>query len=193
MARLIYLIGASGCGKDSLLDALRTSDTGNALIAHRYITRPASSGDENHIALSEREFWFRRRHGLFCLAWQAHQLHYGVGIEVDVWLAKNIDVVVNGSRAYLPEASKRYGARLFPICLTVPQNILKQRLRKRGRENDQQIEERLRRTENYQSAVPADCPRLPNTDALEQTAAAFWRLINNRAANASPAGGASYE
>ncbi|PWC14034.1 ribose 1,5-bisphosphokinase [Brenneria corticis] len=178
MARLIYLIGASGCGKDSLLAALRTSSTQNVLVAHRYITRPASSGGENHIALSEQEFWFRYHHGLFCLSWRAHQLHYGLGIEIDAWLEKDIDVVVNGSRAYLPQAGKRYGDRLLPICLTVPQKILEHRLRKRGRENEQQIAERLRRTMNYQSTVPATCPCLSNTGPLEQTVRAFRQLLN---------------
>lgn len=178
MARLIYLIGASGCGKDSLLKALRASPASNILVAHRYITRPASSGNENHIALSEREFWFRYHHGLFCLSWQAHQLHYGLGIEVDVWLDKNMDVIVNGSRAYLPEADKRYGERLFPVCLTVPQHILQQRLIARGRENEQQIAERLRRAQGYQAALPTACPRLQNAGPLEQTVRAFWQLLN---------------
>ncbi|MEE3650578.1 MULTISPECIES: ribose 1,5-bisphosphokinase [unclassified Brenneria] len=187
MARLIYLIGASGCGKDSLLGALRASDTKHILVAHRYITRPASSGSENHIALSEREFRFRHRHGLFCLSWQAHQLYYGLGIEVDVWLEKGIDVIVNGSRADLPQADKRYGDRLLPICLTVPQKILEQRLRKRGRENERQIAERLRRTVNYQATVPTSCAYLSNTGPLEQTVQAFWQWLN-KTEDPAPAG-----
>ncbi|MCX8957670.1 ribose 1,5-bisphosphokinase [Erwinia psidii] len=177
MARLIYLIGASGCGKDSLLRALRVSPGVNMLVAHRYITRPAAPGDENHIALSEREFRFRDHHGLFCLSWQAHQLHYGLGIEVDAWLAKNIDVAINGSRAYLSQATKRYGDRLLPVCLTVPQPVLQQRLIARGRENEQQIAERLRRMHDYQETVPATCPRLHNAGPLAQTVRAFWQLL----------------
>ncbi len=33
--------------------------TNQLLVAHRYITRDASAGSENHIALSEREFYPR--------------------------------------------------------------------------------------------------------------------------------------
>ena len=77
MARLIYLMGPSGAGKDSLLAALRADADRAPLVAHRYITRPADAGCENHIALSEPEFLRRRAKGLFALDWQAHQQRYG--------------------------------------------------------------------------------------------------------------------
>ena len=89
MARLIYLMGPSGAGKDSLLAALRADADSAPLVAHRYITRPADAGCENHIALSEPEFLRRRAKGLFALDWQAHQQHYAFGIEVDLWLLQD--------------------------------------------------------------------------------------------------------
>ncbi|RTF28060.1 ribose 1,5-bisphosphokinase, partial [Serratia marcescens] len=128
MARLIYLMGPSGAGKDSLLAALRADADRAPLVAHRYITRPADAGCENHIALSEPEFLRRRAKGLFALDWQAHQQRYAFGIEVDLWLLQGIDVAVNGSRAHLPQAQQRYGAQLLPVCLQVSAAILRQRL-----------------------------------------------------------------
>ncbi|MEH2919623.1 ribose 1,5-bisphosphokinase [Samsonia erythrinae] len=175
MARLIYLIGASGCGKDSLLTALAPQASARQLlIAHRYITRPASSGGENHIALSKHDFLYRQQRGLFCLSWQAHQLYYGVGIEIDLWLEKGLSVIVNGSRAYLPQAEARYGPSLLPLCLTVPADILRQRLQQRGRENAEQIQERLQRADDYQSVLPPTCVRLPNSGPLDNTVRMFW-------------------
>lgn len=56
MGRLIWLMGPSGSGKDSLLSALRQREHSQLLVAHRYITRAANAGSENHIALSEQEF-----------------------------------------------------------------------------------------------------------------------------------------
>lgn len=56
MGRLIWLMGPSGSGKDSLLSALRQQEHPQLLVAHRYITRAANAGSENHIALSEQEF-----------------------------------------------------------------------------------------------------------------------------------------
>lgn len=58
--KLIWLMGASGSGKDSLLTELRQREQTQLLVAHRYITRAASAGSENHIALSEQEFFFPR-------------------------------------------------------------------------------------------------------------------------------------
>ena len=52
MGKLIWLMGPSGSGKDSLLEVLRQQEHSDLLVAHRYITRPATAGCENHIALS---------------------------------------------------------------------------------------------------------------------------------------------
>ena len=57
-APFIYVMGPSGAGTDSVLArarALIPSDLPVAF-AHRYITRPADAGGENHVALSEAEF-----------------------------------------------------------------------------------------------------------------------------------------
>jgi ribose 1,5-bisphosphokinase len=56
MGRLIWLMGPSGSGKDSLLSALRQREHTQLLVAHRFITRAANAGSENHISLSEQEF-----------------------------------------------------------------------------------------------------------------------------------------
>ena len=41
--KLIWLMGASGSGKDSLLTELRQREQTQLLVAHRYITRAASA------------------------------------------------------------------------------------------------------------------------------------------------------
>lgn len=177
MARLIYLMGASGAGKDCLLSALRAAMPVNMLVAHRYITREAHAGAENHIALSEQEFFLRTEQGLFALFWQAHQHHYGVGIEIDIWLQRGLDVVVNGSRAYLPEALRRYHNQLLPLCLAVSPAILAQRLQQRGRENSEQIEARLQRAQHYQQQLPVNCLQLCNDGELHHTLEHFQQLL----------------
>lgn len=101
MGKLIWLMGPSGSGKDSLLAELRLREQTQLLVAHRYITRDASAGSENHIALSEREFFTRAGQNLLALSWHANGLYYGVGIEIDLWLHAGFDVVVNGlTRAF---------------------------------------------------------------------------------------------
>jgi len=173
---LIYLMGPSGAGKDALLSAIRQAGPQDLLVAHRYITRPPSPG-ENHIALSPAEFAVRLHHHLFALHWQAHHYDYAVGVEIDSWLAQGLKVIVNGSRAYLEQARRRYAECLLPVCLTVSLSTLQQRLIARGRENRQQIAERLSRARQAQRMLPHDCILLANDGALTETVAAFQRLI----------------
>ncbi|MFP1740120.1 ribose 1,5-bisphosphokinase [Lonsdalea quercina] len=178
MSRLIYLIGPSGAGKDSLLEAIRASSPKRLLVAHRYITRPASLSGENHVALTVDEFRQRRRHGLFALDWRAHDNHYAIGIEIDLWLERGLDVVVNGSRGYLKQAQRLYGSQLFPLCLAVSPPILRHRLLTRGRENTGQIEARMQRAQEEQRHVPSDCALLLNNGPLPETLAQFWQLLS---------------
>jgi ribose 1,5-bisphosphokinase len=106
--RLIYVMGPSGAGKDSLLAFARRRLMGEPILfAHRYITRPSGNGEE-HVALSVEEFAARSVLGLFALEWSSHSLRYGIGIELDAWLARGCTVVVNGSRQHLQHTLARY-------------------------------------------------------------------------------------
>ncbi|PKM28942.1 MAG: phosphonate metabolism protein/1,5-bisphosphokinase (PRPP-forming) PhnN [Gammaproteobacteria bacterium HGW-Gammaproteobacteria-11] len=148
---LIYVVGASGSGKDSLMRYAREKLAAEQGIcfAHRYITRPVDAGAENHIALTAEEFTARSHARLFALSWHSHELSYGIGIEINQWLAKGITVVVNGSRGYLAVARQNY-PEIVPIYIEVPENLLRQRLMARGRENTEQIERRLSRHKTLQ-------------------------------------------
>ncbi len=180
MGRVIWLMGPSGSGKDSLLAALRQQTHPQLLVAHRYITRPASAGSENHIALSEPEFFTRAGQQLFALSWHANGYYYGVGLEIDLWLHAGFDVVVNGSRAHLPQARARYAGALLPICLQVSPDILRSRLQSRGRENATEIDQRLERAARY---TPSDCPVLNNDGSLLQSVEHFLSLIHQKENN----------
>jgi ribose 1,5-bisphosphokinase len=146
MPQLIYIVGASGVGKDSLMHYARKRLNGSIplLFAHRYITRPFTEGSENHLAVSVEEFLHRKRGGLFALDWESHGLYYGIGIEIETWIARGFHVVVNGSRQYLPIARQRY-PRLIPIVIEADPDIIRHRLENRGREKGEAIENRIRR------------------------------------------------
>lgn len=98
---MVALPGPSGSGKDSLLAELRQQEHEQLLNAHRYITRAANAGNENHIALSEQDFFIRAGQNLLALSWYANGFYYVLGIEIDLWLLAGFDAVVNGSRAHL--------------------------------------------------------------------------------------------
>lgn len=174
MGKLVWLMGPSGAGKDTLLTALRQREQPQLLVAHRYITRPASHGHENHIALSVKEFFTRDAQHLFALSWHANDLYYGIGAEIDLWLHAGFDVVVNGSRGHLPQAQSQYGDMLLPVYLQVSAEILRKRLEKRGRENAAEIAARLERAARY---TPGGCLTLNNDGSLLQSVDGLITLI----------------
>lgn len=118
--------------------------------AHRYITRPAGAGGENHVELTEEEFTARCQAGLFALHWESHDLRYGIGIELNQWLGKGVTVVINGSREYMRDVCKLYPETL-PVYIEVAHDVLRERLLFRGRETPAQVKERLERNRDLQS------------------------------------------
>jgi len=181
---LLYVIGPSGSGKDSLMRHARKSLEHDArvLFAHRYITRPHDAGGENHVALSDAEFDSRLSRKLFPLHWQSHGMRYGIGCEINQWLAKGLIVVVNGSRAYLPHASQNY-PELMPVLIDVSSDILRSRLNARGRESASDIDLRLKRAEEFKTLRHPRLQHFCNDASLNETGPAFVELIQSRVAS----------
>ncbi|RSF08312.1 phosphonate metabolism protein/1,5-bisphosphokinase (PRPP-forming) PhnN [Achromobacter aegrifaciens] len=180
-ARLIYLMGASGSGKDTLLRLLRAELRGDepVLVAHRYITRD-SGATEDALSLTEDEFGRRDALGCFALRWASHGLHYGIGIEIDAWLSCGAAVIINGSRAHLEHAHSRYPA-LTAVEVTVDPGQLVRRLAGRGRESAEQIAQRLARA-TQAFPVPPQCRllRVSNDAAPETAAAALLNIARDK-------------
>jgi ribose 1,5-bisphosphokinase len=173
---IVYVIGPSGAGKDSVIAFARAaSDPARVAFAHRYITRPALPDAENHIALSPAEFDARRQAGWFALHWQSHGLAYGIGCEIEFWRASGMRVVINGSRAHLPEAFARY-PDLLPVLVSAPAEIRQARLRARNRESLDDIARRLDR----QIEAMTEHPRMVTIDnggTLEAAGTALLKLL----------------
>ena len=183
-SRLFYLIGPSGSGKDSLIRYARERLNGEqaVMFAHRYITRPPLANDENHVALSEKEFFERMKKGFFAMYWQSHSFHYGIGAEIDFWLGQRCKVVVNGSRSYLPNAMDQYPS-LDVILLDVSDNRLKRRLYARSRETDEDIQARLEHNRQIKQALICNVPSLSiinNDGPLELAGDRFIQLLLGR-------------
>lgn len=178
MAKLFYVIGSSGAGKDSIMNYAKENLDPNIqiLFAHRYITRPANDPTENHISLSENEFLKRKGGGILALNWYSHGFHYGIGIEIDYWIKQGFNVVINGSREYLPEAINRY-PELLPLMIEVSPEILRERLNKRGRESPEEIERRISRNQKLEPGK-IQCTRIWNNSSLEESGNEFIRIIS---------------
>lgn len=174
--KLFYIVGPSGVGKDSLIETVRHRYVDQFMVAHRYITRCANAGGENHVALSEAEFASRRTNQLFAMHWVAHGNHYGVGSEVFSWLKQGHNVILNGSRAQLTQAKAAFGQALVPVVVTVAPSVLRQRLLQRGRETDEEIERRLLRSQQFGLDDVEGVYELDNSQSLEQAAEQFWQI-----------------
>lgn len=143
---LFVIVGPSGVGKDTLIDGARAA-LGQShwfRFVRRVITRPADSGGEEHIAISEADFDAALAEGRFFHHWRAHGLGYGVPADVAGDLAAGINVVLNGSRAEVAALREKY-PRTVTIQVTASRAAVEARLRARGREDEAQIAKRLDR------------------------------------------------
>lgn len=184
---LIYVVGPSGAGKDTLLQWVRTRLAAErpalpVAFSHRYITRGPGAGGESHVPLDPVEFAARRKAGLFAMTWEGHGLAYGIGIEIDLWRRAGMTVVVNGSRAHLVEAV-RHAPDLTPVLVTASRDVLRHRLESRGREPADRIAARLARAASIQVVHPA-LTKIENDGPVAQGGRALMRVIVDRAETA---------
>ncbi len=175
MSKLFYVIGPSGAGKDTLMNYARTKINGNqpVIFSHRYITRPPFEGSENHVYLSHSEFEARYQAGFFAMNWESHNQHYGIGTEINNWMQAGFNVVVNGSRQYLPVAQKLY-PDMITILIDASADVISSRLAGRGRETKEEIKKRIARTAEITTDLK-NCIKVQNDGAIED---AGERLIN---------------
>lgn len=177
--RLIYLMGPSGSGKDSLLNVVRERLVAGCQIAQRVITRSAEAAGEDAIAVSQADFERQEADNAFAMSWRANGLAYGIPRQIDEWLAAGQDVLVNGSRAYLGQARRRYPG-LIGIVLAVDDDVLRRRLLARGRETPEQIEQRLARNalfDIFAVAAAEGLHVLDNSGHVERTVDNLLALI----------------
>jgi phosphonate metabolism protein PhnN/1,5-bisphosphokinase (PRPP-forming) len=172
---LILVVGPSGAGKDTLLDAARAVLAGDTRFrfVQRVITRPAEAGGEAHEAVTPAEFAARR----FALHWHAHGIDYGIPDDIAADLADGRAVVASVSRAVIAEAARRYDVRV--IVVTAPPAVLAARLAARGREDAADIARRLERDVPLPAGVPTET--VVNDATLEQGASRFLAALSRAA------------
>jgi ribose 1,5-bisphosphokinase len=151
--RLVYLMGPSGAGKDSVLAWARERlDPGLPVHwARRTITRHPQAGGEAHEAVDEEHFHQLRERGALAMHWRANGLAYGLRHEELAPLAAGGWVLVNGSREHFAQAARDYPG-LRGVHITARPEVLRQRLLARGRENAEAVAARLARATAFQPA-----------------------------------------
>ncbi len=180
--RLVYVMGASGVGKDSLLEELRSIVPDLPLAyAVRYITRPASDGGEKHIPLSRNRFERLAAQGFFALHWASHGRLYGISSSSTAVLEQGLFLLVNGSRAAFPQALALF-PDLLPVLVSAPVAVLRERLLKRGRESEPELNARLQKAS---MPIPgeehvSDWIRIDNSSSLHEAALVLAEELRER-------------
>ncbi|HEY8024898.1 MAG TPA: phosphonate metabolism protein/1,5-bisphosphokinase (PRPP-forming) PhnN [Burkholderiaceae bacterium] len=178
--RLFFFVGPSGAGKDSLLQwvqqRLQQQDT--VIFARRTVTRPAGSGHE-HDAVDAATFWNLAAAGNFAMQWQTNDLCYGVprGIEADLRAGR--DVIVNGSREYVPQLQQLY-PQAQVIWVEAEQALLEQRLVARGRESGAALLRRISRAGEFPAPESPQVIRIDNSGKLDTAGQRVLDLLTKR-------------
>jgi ribose 1,5-bisphosphokinase len=179
---LVLVVGPSGVGKDTLLNAAREllAPDPRFRFARRVITRAAEAGGEQHDFVTEAEFAAMR----YALSWQAHGLRYGIPIGIVEDIDAGRVVVANVSRTIIAEAVLRFPVRVIEVA--APMAILAKRLAGRGRETQAQIAARLARLAPIPPGIPVE--RVMNDGTPEQGVERFVAALIRAAAVARRSG-----
>jgi ribose 1,5-bisphosphokinase len=164
--RFIAVVGPSGVGKDSVMEAISARDP-RIVLARRIITRPSDAGGEVFEGVTAEEFQKRLAAGQFALSWSAHGLDYAIPISVTAQLQHGHDVLANLSRDALIRAQGCF-AQFEVINLTADHYVLAGRLAARSRETPDQIADRLNRA-SVRLPEGISSYDINNTGALEGT------------------------
>ena len=139
--RVIAVVGASGVGKDSVMEGLYAA-LPNAHLVRRVITRDKDAGGEDFDAVSETEFEALVENGSFVMHWHAHGLFYGIPTTIKHQLDQGKDCLINLSRDTLQRAENIFPTVVVLNLTAAPQTIA-QRLVSRNRETQDEIARRL--------------------------------------------------
>jgi ribose 1,5-bisphosphokinase len=174
--QLVLVVGPSGAGKDSLIEAARRALAGHPrfVFPRRLVTRPSDPGSEDHDSLTEVAFAAQRDDGAFFLHWGAHGLHYALPGSIADDLAAGRTVIANVSRAVIEEARRRHPATTV-VVVTAPPAVLAERLAARGREDAAAVERRLARA--AEQPTGPGVVTVMNDGPLEQAVERFLQIL----------------
>jgi phosphonate metabolism protein PhnN/1,5-bisphosphokinase (PRPP-forming) len=171
---LVLVVGPSGAGKDTLMDAARAR-LAECRFARRLITRPAMIGAEDHDSCTPAEFEAAVARGEIALHWQAHGLSYGIPAQALAGVAQGEVVVANVSRGVIAQA-EALGSRVVVVNITAPPDVLAKRLSLRGRESEADIAARLARDAPLRTSS-AELVTISNDRTVDEGAAELVGVI----------------
>jgi len=167
MKKIILIVGASGVGKDTILRTIE--DKINANFVKRYITRVPDSNESNFYldidafkTLKEKEY--------FISSWEAHGNFYAIARDH----IKDGVNIISISRGAIEDFENVFDD-VTTVYITIPKELLIKRLHSRGRENMDQIIQRVDRSN--QKIVAKKLVEFDNSSRIETSIENFISLI----------------
>ncbi len=169
MKQIVLIVGASGVGKDTLLKNLQNKIEVN--FVKRYITREPDANEHNYY-IDNEAFDRLKENDFFISTWEAHKNKYAIAKNQ----IKDGLNIISISRGVIKDF-ENYFDNVITIEITLPQNILYERLKNRGRENEEQIQQRLTRI--YENVNARNLIQFDNTSPLDVSIVNFIALLKN--------------
>lgn len=169
--KIVLIVGPSGVGKDSLLKFAKNSLENEVNFVNRYITRRPDLNESNFY-VDDYAFEILKHNSFFISSWYAHNNFYGIA-KSSIKSGLNI---ISISRAKIKDF-ENFSNSVFTINISVPKEILKERLENRGRETSLEIEKRLKRS--YEKIDANNLMEFDNTKPLDQSAKEFISLLRS--------------
>lgn len=176
IARLLYLVGPSGAGKDSLINLLKADPIANEGIyfVKRLVDRAIHESSPFDLYMASIDFAWSLQRNELAMYWKANDHQYGIS-HTELAKASLYPIsVINGSRAYAQELKLQFPT-VEIVHITASESIIKERLKLRNRENELQIEERLQRSRAIEDLSQLLSLEIHNDSNLS---VAFEKLIN---------------
>lgn len=151
----VFVCGASGAGKDSVLawatEQLR--DNPRIVFARRMVTRPTHPGSD-HDVVTHDQFAQLQLTDALAWHWQAHGFAYGIAAHYADCVQSGDVVVVNGSREHASALCDHSNVRVVEIVADMAE--ISRRLQNRGRDAPHEVAHRIARNAEF-SALRSDC------------------------------------
>lgn len=140
--KIVLICGPSGAGKDTLLKEAKFFFKDNKFVnfVPRYITRPPDVFEKNFYICKEG-FSVLKQNGFFLVTWETFGHMYGIPKH---FIKNNCVNFISVSRTVIKFFENNFD-EVYTIFVTADFPVIYDRLKKRNRENEDMIKQRLQR------------------------------------------------